>query len=288
MRPVSIKNIPIEHQLSILLLSALFLTNHYLSLPADSRWVDFAAGDSYSYIAIANAFPSLPAADAILSFHHSQRFFSPYLVGGVAWLLHVPAQSAFLAFAVLAVLGIVLVFHGIVNCPTPEPSKKMILLSLLLSNTYMFRYYGAIPRMISDIAFQLSLAVLLLGLLRESPGLTFAGLLASALSKQTALLLIPGAMGWIWFEWKSPPRSAECSTERPPPPTTGELLREHRRQAPGRQCGHAGERDHSPSRRVNVLSAYPLWPVLRCRPMAGFGCRPRSFCSIPRILAAHD
>ena len=26
--------------------------------------------------------------------------------------------------------------------------------------------------------------------------------------------------------------------------------------------GHAGERDHSPSRRVNVLSAYSLWPVL--------------------------
>jgi hypothetical protein len=41
------------------------------------------------------------------------------------------------------------------------------------------------------------------------------------------------------------------------------------------EVGHAGERDHSPSRRANVLSAYPLWPVLRCRPMAGFGCRPR-------------
>jgi len=39
--------------------------------------------------------------------------------------------------------------------------------------------------------------------------------------------------------------------------------------------GHAGEWDHSPSRRVNVLSAYSLWPVLRCRPMAGFGCRPK-------------
>ena len=39
--------------------------------------------------------------------------------------------------------------------------------------------------------------------------------------------------------------------------------------------GYAGERNPSPSRRVNVLSAYPLWPVLRCRSMAGFGCRPR-------------
>jgi len=39
--------------------------------------------------------------------------------------------------------------------------------------------------------------------------------------------------------------------------------------------GHAGERDHTPARRVKVLSAYPLWPGLRCPSMAGFGCRPR-------------
>src|SRR5437016_1883180 len=34
-------------------------------------------------------------------------------------------------------------------------------------------------------------------------------------------------------------------------------------------------RDHSPGRRVNVLSAYILWPVFRCPSMAGFGCPPR-------------
>jgi hypothetical protein len=187
----------------------LFLTNRYLSLPADHPWVDFAAGDSYSYMAIARAFPALPAADAMLPFHHSQRFFFPYVIGGAAWLVRVPAPDAFFAFAVLAVLGLILVFHGILDGLTSEPSKKMMLLSLLILNTYMFRYYLAIPWMISDLAFQFWLAVLLLGLLRERPWLTFAALLASALSKQTALLLIPGAMGWIWWEWKSPPRNVK-------------------------------------------------------------------------------
>ena len=52
---------------------------------------------------------------------------------------------------------------------------------------------------------------------------------------------------------------------------------------------HAGERDHSPSRRVNVLSAYSLWPVLRCRPMAGLGCPPRDAESgAVRIAGAAD
>ena len=40
--------------------------------------------------------------------------------------------------------------------------------------------------------------------------------------------------------------------------------------------GHPGEQGHGPARRVNVLSVYALWPDLRCRPMAGFGCRPRN------------
>ena len=62
---VSIRKIPLDHRLSLLLLSALFLTNRYLSLPANSRWVAFAAGDSYSYMAIARAFPAVPAADGI-------------------------------------------------------------------------------------------------------------------------------------------------------------------------------------------------------------------------------
>jgi len=34
-------------------------------------------------------------------------------------------------------------------------------------------------------------------------------------------------------------------------------------------------RDHGPRRRVNVLSAYLLWPVFSCPSMAGFGCPPR-------------
>ena len=153
---------------------------------------------------MAKAFPAFPQ-DMSLPLHHSQRFFASYVLGGVAWLLHVPAEDVFFPFVVLAILGIVLAFHKILDRLGLEPEKRVILLSFLILNTYMFRYYLAIPWMISDVGFQLGLAVLLLGLLSESSGLTLAGLLTSALSKQTALLLIPGVMGWIWWEWRTVP-----------------------------------------------------------------------------------
>jgi len=85
MKPVSIRSVRIEFWFATLLLSALFLTNRYLSLPADTRWVDFAGGDSFSYLTIARAFPSLPT-DGVISAHAAQRFFLPWVMGGAAWL----------------------------------------------------------------------------------------------------------------------------------------------------------------------------------------------------------
>src|SRR2546426_4983043 len=41
------------------------------------------------------------------------------------------------------------------------------------------------------------------------------------------------------------------------------------------RCWPCRRRDHGPYRRVNVLSAYSLWPFFRCPCMAGFGCPPR-------------
>ena len=34
------------------------------------------------------------------------------------------------------------------------------------------------------------------------------------------------------------------------------------------------------SRPASTSGAYPLWPLFRCRPLAGFGCRPRSYGNV--------
>ena len=209
MRPPSVGRVPLQYWLSLLVLGTLFLTNRYLFLPADATWVNAVAGDSYGYLAMAKAFPSLPA-DVSLPAHHAQRFFLPYVLGGVAWLVGAAAQDVFFPFAVLAILGVVLALHGIMDRLRLEPDKQMMLLVFLIANPYTFRYYVAIPWMVSDLGYHLGVAVLLLGLLRESPGWLFAGLLASALSKQTALLLIPGVMSWIWWEWTSSARAVRA------------------------------------------------------------------------------
>jgi hypothetical protein len=184
----------------LLFLATLLLTNRYLWLPADAPWVDFAAGDSYSYLSIANAFPSFPS-DLTMPQHHSQRFFFPYLLGGVARALGVPAHTVFLPFAVLVIVTVVTLFHLSLDRLGLTPGPKTILLGLLILNPYTFRYHLAFPWMVSDLGFQLGLSVVLLGLLRQSATLTLGGLLVAALSKQTAILALPGVLAWVWWQW---------------------------------------------------------------------------------------
>src|SRR3989442_1079962 len=53
------------------------------------------------------------------------------------------------------------------------------------------------------------------------------------------------------------------------------------------RCWPCRRRDHGPDRRVNVLSAYSLWPGFRRPSMAGFGCPPRlsAIRGLPALLA---
>src|SRR5206468_3559900 len=143
--------------------------------------------------AIADAFPSLPR-DVTLWLHKAQRFFFPYLLGGLSRALGVPVEHGFRAFAVFVVLAVVVMFRRILRDLALTVETRMVLLSLLILNAYMFRYHLAIPWMASALGFQLGLVMLLLGLVRERPGLMYVALLVATLSKQTALALIPGVI----------------------------------------------------------------------------------------------
>jgi len=145
----------------------------------------------------------------------------------VAWTFGVSTEHVFRAFGLLVVVAVVLVFRRTLLSLALSVEMRMVLLSLLILNAYMFRYYIAIPWMVSDLGSELGLAMVLLGLLRERRALTYAGLLVATLGKQTAIALIPGVIAWIWLVWNAPGRvkvarvsqrrSSAPSSSWPPP-----------------------------------------------------------------------
>src|SRR5262245_26945513 len=199
MTPQATNEVRLERWFAALLLAALLLTNRHVSLDTDAAWLRFVAGDIEAYLAIAEAFPGLP--QMTLPRHHAQRLAIPYVLGGIARVLGVPAGDVFRAFALLVVLALVAMFHRLVRRLAIPHEMRLILLALLILNPYMFRYHIAAPWMISDVGFQLGVCLTLVALVEARAGLLVAGLIVAGASKQTGLALIPAVMAWIWLEW---------------------------------------------------------------------------------------
>src|SRR4051794_4623694 len=94
--PVNMKRLTQSFALKIILgleLAFLFATNRWMTFQGGQEFLE--ANDTASYRAIAEGFPSLPPGIPI---HHLQRFFSPWLVGGVDHFFHFGVENTFRAF----------------------------------------------------------------------------------------------------------------------------------------------------------------------------------------------
>ena len=200
----------------LVLLVLLFATNRY----GDQYLIDFAGMDSHAYIEIAQAFPHLPPASWVhpiaefhpceqptaqrfstMAYQFAQRAAIPYLIGALSSLTRMSVETCFKGCLIFLILAIVFVFTRLLaELPLPKSAENILLLFFILT-PYTFRYYIAIPFMLTDLAFELGLAIVVLGLFKQRPWLTLLGFLLASLSRQTALLLIPFVLGWVYSVW---------------------------------------------------------------------------------------
>jgi len=180
-----------------ILLLLLFATNR----SPDQSLIEFAGMDSYSYIAIAQAFPHLPSSALRIPFHHAQREAIPYLVGAISWLTNLSVGTCFFVVVLFLILAIVFLFARLLSeLSLPTSGINLLLLFFVLS-PYTFRFYIALPFVLTDLSFQLGLVIVALGLFKQRPWVTFSGFLLASLSRQTALLIIPLILGWAYLVW---------------------------------------------------------------------------------------
>jgi hypothetical protein len=182
---------------ALVLLFSLFATNRY----GDQQLIDFAGWDSHAYIEIAQAAPHLPSADLRIAFHHAQRAAIPYLIGLCSLLTHLSVQACFRGVLILLILAIVSQFTSLLSELSLPRNAKNILLLFFVFTPYTFRYYIAIPYMLTDLSFQLGLVIVVLGLFKQRPWFILLGFLWASLSRQTALLVIPLVLVWVYLVW---------------------------------------------------------------------------------------
>jgi hypothetical protein len=152
------------------------------------------AGDALTYLKIAEAAPGFPS-QPVLS-HHGERFAGPMLVGLTARalgtspeLIFSTAMAAFLC-AFFALLAFVL---GGLRIPRVA---RALLLVLALLNPYILRYYLLARGMIPDLQFLIGETLVVFALWEARIAVLLAGALLAALSRQTAVLLVPAMALW--------------------------------------------------------------------------------------------
>ena len=159
--------------------------------------------DDRQYEAIARAAPSLPSTK--VSLEAAQRFPIHYAVG---WLAHTSALPLHLVYFILSaavLLGIVLFVDMILKRCKLDLVGYALLMGLLISSPYAFRYHLIAPGLMSDGVFMLGSAILVYGLMGRVSWAVIAGLSIALVGRQSALPLLPLVAIWPLLSpaWKS-------------------------------------------------------------------------------------
>lgn len=138
------------------LLFFLFFSNQHYSY---DEIIAINQTDSHSYMAIAISAPDY--SSEILPYHKAQRFFVPYLVGILSKLLNVNILYIFKILNIITMLSIIFLHCRIIEKFKLNSSSSIIFISALILNPYLFRYSIAVPTMINDLVFVLSIYLFL-------------------------------------------------------------------------------------------------------------------------------
>lgn len=176
----------------------LLITNVYYNY-SDS--LIYGGNDGRFYIKISESFPNI-AND--IEYIKGERFFFPYLIGGVSKLFFIEVFTTYRVF-VLFLSGLIIFF--IYQCLKKIKSSNLyilISLSFIIFNPYIFRFYLAIPTIINDLFFMFSTVLIIHGFVYQNKKNIFLGFVISILSRQNSIFFfITFLISKFYFKEKS-------------------------------------------------------------------------------------
>lgn len=183
-----INNFKANNDLKYILIFILFilLTNNYFNV----NEINNSAKSSYYYLEISKSFPEVADFEnTSQSLIHAERFFIPYMVGFLSKTSNLDIFFLYRLTTYLGLLILLIVNYKILNVINPINSK-LIMLSLVLFNPYIFRYFIANPIMLNDLFFFISLSILSYSVFKEKNLLFYLSIILALVSRQSAYIII--------------------------------------------------------------------------------------------------
>ena len=169
--------------LILFIFTLLLFTNNFFSYEES---LIYGGSDGRYYISISNYAPFFGEG---IEYIKGERFLAPYLIGLISKVLNLEIYFLYQFFSVALCLILLFLLNEILNFLKLNNEIKLISLFLVLFNPYLLRYFIAVPTMLIDILFLISLELLTIGFLKDKKKFLYFGLILSLISRQNGLFV---------------------------------------------------------------------------------------------------
>jgi hypothetical protein len=170
--------------LTLFFILLVLVTNNYFSY---ENSLIFGGSDGKFYILISKYSPNFGIN---IEYIKGERFFFPYLLGMISKLSSIDLFSLYQIASILLIISLILLYREILFLLKIENYSYYFFLLLVIFNPYLIRYYLAVPTIIIDLTFIISLEIIAIGFLKKKNKFFFLGLIIAALSRQNSIIIL--------------------------------------------------------------------------------------------------
>ena len=171
----------------ILSLILIFLSNNYFG----EYDINSSANSGYYYLEIANSYPFVPEFENnTQTYIHSQRFIISYIIGFIGFNFKIKAFLIFKFFSIISLVIFLVTSIKIVKDFGLNYYHEILILSLIIFNPYIVRYFIANPMMLNDLIFFISINIIILGIKKSKDAYFYVGVILAIISRQTFIVIL--------------------------------------------------------------------------------------------------
>ena len=119
-----------------------------------------------------------------------ERFFLPYFIGIISKLSSVDLFFLYQITSIFLIITLILLYRKILILLKIENYSYIFFLLLVVFNPYLIRYYLAVPTIVVDLGFIISLEIIAISFLKKKNKFFFLGMIIAALSRQNSIIIL--------------------------------------------------------------------------------------------------
>lgn len=162
----------------------ILLSNNFFSF---EETLKFGGSDGNYYMMISKFAPNFGEN---IEYIKGERFFFPFILGIVSNFIGLDIFYTYQIFSIFLCLIFIYLLSVILKSLDISENIKFISFSLVIFNPYLIRYFIAIPTLLIDLVFLISIELVILSFLNKKRFLFILGFIIAMLSRQNGLFIL--------------------------------------------------------------------------------------------------